>query len=118
MSYGVKRKIQIRLTERGIIVFEVLEIRKVSHPGKGLKALASVRLHTNLGNIDLLNFRIIKQDNGRWYVQIPSVNWLSQADSKIHFQPLIQMPSDLQQKIELEIIRLWLKENSHVNEQS
>ena len=92
-------------------MFEILEVKRLDRQGKRLKGLASVRISTNSGLIDLLNWRIVKQDNGRLYIQVPSVSWKSEEDGEIRFQQLIRMPRELQQKIELEILTRWLKEN-------
>jgi hypothetical protein len=91
-------------------MFEIVEIKKLDRPGRRLKGLATIRLHCPWGDIDLLNWRIIKQDSGRWYIQIPSTTWKSLDDDQIHFQELIRMPRELQQKIELEILTRWHKE--------
>lgn len=90
---------------------EIIEIKKVQPNGGDRRGFATVRV----GELIIYDWRITQRQGGRAIVRIPQTSWRG-SDGKIYYQPLLTIPAETQQRIEVAILAAWDKENTDVKQ--
>lgn len=85
---------------------KILGMRRLND-GRPLKAFVSVQIDGWTVN----DFRIIQQNGQRAWVSPPQVSWKGD-DGKLRYRPLLSMPPESQQRIEVTILSAWHKESA------
>jgi DNA-binding cell septation regulator SpoVG len=90
---------------------EVIEFLPINT--KHLRAFAAVKV----GDWIIRDFRIVQQDGQRAWVSVPQVTWKDKSD-RVRYKPLLEIPGELKQRIEVAILSAWEKEKSLANTKS
>lgn len=83
---------------------KVLSIRFISG-NKTLKAFADIEIF----NWTIRDFRISKQDGQRISVEPPKATWKDPATGQVRFKPILLIPSEQKQMIDIAILSAYQK---------
>ncbi len=83
----------------------VVKIRALSGESP-LKAFVDIRV----GDWLITDWRIVKQDNQRAWVSVPQTSWKDSVTGETRYHNLLTIPSELKQRIDVEILHAWDKE--------
>lgn len=85
-----------------ILSIEVTDIRAVNGGGT-LKALAAVSMDTNLGTIEIKDFKVIHQEGKKPWVSAPQAKW-EDNDGETKYKNLIELPPELKKEVSKKIL--------------
>ena len=88
----------------------VIEIRPLAD-GRPLKAFADVRV----GDWIIHDFRIIKQNGQKAFVNPPQVSWKDPVTGEIKYKGILTIPPEQKQRIDTEILHAFQKEMERRN---
>ncbi len=88
-----------------MIDVQVLKIRPIEGTNRPLKAFADVKV----GDWEIYEWRIVKQDGKRVWVSVPQVSW-KDREGQVKYRALLTIPGELRQRIEVAILSAWEKE--------
>jgi DNA-binding cell septation regulator SpoVG len=83
----------------------IIEIRFISD-GRPLRAFVDIKV----GDCVIHDFRIIKQNGQKAFVNPPQVSWKDPVTGEIKYKGILTIPPEQKQRIEVEILSAFQRE--------